>query len=237
MKLEDLKIKIFADGADPLKMIYQDHTMPFLKGFTTNPTLMRQAHVTDYEDWAQHLLEVIPDKPISFEVLADDDKEMERQARKIVSWGSNVYVKIPVVDTKGFLNMRLIDRLSSEGIKINVTAVTTMYQVVSAEHALRKGARSIISIFAGRIADTGCDPVAFMREALQVDRTVTAEYLWASMREVYNVIQAEQIGCHIITVPDAILAKLPLLGKDLGEMSLDTVKQFYDDAQKAGYSL
>lgn len=238
MKLEDLTIKIFADGADPLKMIAQHRDLPYIRGFTTNPTLMRQAGVTDYEDWARRLLSLITDKPISFEVLADDFEEMERQARKIASWGENVYVKIPIIDTRRMHNQFLIERLSRDGIKVNVTAVTTMYQVVVAEHSLNGGASSIISVFAGRIADTGYDPVGFMCEVLKRDAPWgEIELLWASTREAFNIIQAQEVGCHIVTVPDAILAKLPLLGKNLDEMSFDTVKQFYEDARAAGYTL
>jgi transaldolase len=237
MNLEDLRIKIFADGAD-LTSIRQRAALPYIKGFTTNPTLMRKAGVEDYERWAKCVLEAVPDKPVCFEVLSDDFDEMERQARKIASWGQNVYVKIPITNTQGEFSDDLIHQLSHSGVKVNVTAITTLRQVNIAAGALfNNGEPSIISVFAGRMADAGYDAHSFMADArtcLLMSNSI--ELLWASVRQVYNIVEAHY-NCHIVTVPDKILAKLDLLGKDLDAVSLDTVKQFHDDAVAAGYSL
>lgn len=235
MKLEDLRIKIFADGAD-LANIRQLAALPYIKGFTTNPTLMRKAGVEDYERWAKCVLEAVPDKPVSFEVLADDFDEMERQARKIASWGENVYVKIPITNTKREYSTKVIKSLSSSGIQVNVTALTTIDQIRCAN--VCDGAPSIFSLFVGRIADVGVSPsnaIKWAKAAIKAGKSI--ELLWASTREVYNLIQADAAGCDIITVPDKILAKLDTLGKDLDQVSLDTVRQFHDDAVAAGYSL
>ena len=234
MKLEDLKIKIFADGADPVK-ISQQAQLPYIDGFTTNPTLMRKAGIIHYATWAEIALESAGGKPISFEVLSDDFEEMERQARTIASWGQNVYVKIPITNTKGASSALLIQRLSHDGIKVNVTAIMTGEQIRTADIALANGAPSIVSVFAGRIADTGRDPCELLHFAKAMG--FESQLLWASTREVYNIIQAVEAGCDIITVPDDLLAKLPLLGKDLREFSLETVKMFFNDAIAAEYEL
>jgi transaldolase len=237
MKVDDLKVKIFADGASLSDMLsLADKT--YIKGFTTNPTLMRQANVSDYVEFAQAVLQHITDRPISFEVFSDEFDEMERQARLIAGWADNVYVKIPVTNTRAEVSYELISRLAHSGVKVNVTAVFTLGQVREVSHALLHGAPSVVSVFAGRIADAGVDPVAHMCDALEiVQECPSAELLWASPRELLNVVQADQIGCHIITVTSNLLAKLSLLGKDLEEFSLDTVKMFYNDAQKAQYKL
>jgi transaldolase len=236
MNLTDLRVKIFADGAD-LTGIRQLANIPYIKGFTTNPTLMRKAGVDDYEMWARRVLEAVPDRPVSFEVLSDDFDEMERQARKIASWGENVYVKIPITNTKGQSACSLIQTLTCDGLKINVTAIMTIEQIKNASQVLYRGAPSIISVFAGRVADTGRDEVDLIQYAMSIFSAKTIEYLWASTRELRNIMQANRIGCHIITVPDKLLNKLHFLGKDLNEFSLETVKMFYDDAVAAGYTL
>lgn len=237
MKLEDLTIKLFADGAD-LNAMLEMAQKPYIKGFTTNPTLMKKAGVADYEAFARSVLEHITDRPISFEVFSDEFDEMERQANKICGWGDNVYVKIPITNTKGEPSYDLVQRLAHNGVKLNITAMFTLEQVRQVNDAVSGGAPSIISVFAGRIADAGVDPVPIMREALDIiSATPGAELLWASPREVFNVVQADAIGCHIITATTDILKKLPKLGKDLNEFSLDTVKMFYDDAQAAGFTL
>ena len=237
MKLNDLKIKIFADGAnmdDMLRLYELDH----IQGFTTNPTLMNSAGITDYTGFAQKILESIPDRPISFEVFSDEIDEMERQARIISEWADNVYVKIPVTNTKQESTASLIKRLTNNGVKLNITAIFTLDQVRVVANALNGGAPSFISVFAGRIADSGVDPLPIMQESLSIiHNNPKAELLWASPREIYNVVQADQIGCHIITATAGILNKLTLLGKDLEEFSLDTVKMFYNDAQAAGFEL
>jgi len=235
--VSDLKVKIFGDGADKASIL-ELYRQPYIKGFTTNPTLMRKAGVTDYEIFAAEILRHIPDRPISFEVLADEEAEMERQARQIASWADNVYVKIPVTNTRGEPMYKLVQRLSAEGIRINITALLTINQVRRSCAALRGGAPSYISVFAGRIADTGRDPIPVMRQALEaIALQPQIELVWASPRELLNIFQADEIGCHIITVTNDILAKLPLIGKDLNAYSLDTVRMFYDDAVKAGYKL
>ncbi len=234
---QELKIKIFADGADEQTMLryYQD---PLIAGFTTNPTLMRKAGVVDYQAFAKRILGVIQDRPISFEVFSDDFVEMERQAHTIAGWGSNTYVKIPITNTKGQPSTPLIKRLSSAGIKLNITAMTLYEQVAEVAPALAPGGNNIVSVFAGRIADAGCDPLPIMEKCLKFLRDYPkVELLWASPRQLYNLLQAEMIGCHIITVTEDILKKLPLLGTDLKQVSLDTVRMFYNDAQAAGYEI
>jgi transaldolase len=235
--LNDLTIKLFADGADKDSMVelYQN---PWIKGFTTNPTLMRKAGVTDYQRFAREIINAIPDRPISFEVFADDFSEMEGQAREIASWGSNVYVKIPVTDTKRNPTYELIRRLADSGVKVNVTAVMTLEQVDSLAGCLAGGPPSYVSVFAGRIADTGRDPVPHMTQAIEIlRRAANVELIWASPRELLNVFQANASGCHIITATNDILKKLSLVGKSLSDYSLDTVQMFYDDARKAGYQI
>ena len=230
-------IKIFADGADKAGMLSM-YNNPRIDGFTTNPTLMRKAGITDYMGFAKEILQTIDDKPVSFEVFADEFEEMERQAREIATWGSNVYVKIPVTNTKKLSSASLIKKLSAEGVQLNITAILSLEQVSEVAEALKNGSSSFVSVFAGRIADTGVDPVPLMKRALEILKPVSnAELLWASPREVLNVYQAESIGCHIITATNDILKKLDLKGKDLEEYSLETVQMFFDDAQQAGYRL
>jgi transaldolase len=235
--ISELKIKLFADGADK-GQIRQAQANPLIKGFTTNPTLMRAAGVNDYEKFAREILEVVTDRPISFEVFADEFEEMERQAHKIASWADNVYVKIPVTNTRCSPSKDLIQRLAHSGVKVNVTAILTLQQVRDSVAVLSGGAPSVVSVFAGRIADTGLDPVPIMEEAVEVvspHRSI--ELLWASPRELLNIFQANDIGCHIITATDSVLSKLKVVGKDLGEYSLETVKMFYNDAAHSGYKL
>ena len=235
--LSQLAVKIYGDGAD-LAGIQELSRLPFIKGFTTNPTLMRKAGVPDYEQFAAQVLKLIPDRPVSFEVLADDAETMASQARYIAGWGANVYVKIPVTNTRREPMYPLIHRLSQEGIHINVTALLTLEQVREATKALRGGAPSNVSIFAGRIADTGRDPIPIMAEAVAILRdNPHSELIWASPRELLNIYHAEQSGCHIITVTNDVLKKLHLIGKDLSDYSLETVKMFYDDGVKSGYML
>jgi len=235
--VSELKVKIFGDGAD-IAGILELSRQPYIKGFTTNPTLMRKAGVPDYTAFAAEILKYISDRPVSFEVFADDEETMEAQARHIANWGTNVYVKIPVTNTKGKLMYGLIRRLSHSGIQINVTALLTLEQVRGVTEALHGGAPSNVSVFAGRIADTGYDPVPLMKEAVRILRqNPQTELIWASPRELLNILQADEIGCHIITVTHDILAKLKLIGKDLEEYSLETVQMFYEDAAKAGYTL
>jgi transaldolase len=233
----DLKVKLFADGAEKKSML-ELYANPAIRGFTTNPTLMRKADITDYEAFAHDILTVISDRPISFEVFADEFDEMERQARIISAWGGNVYVKIPVTNTRRESARALIHKLSHAGTKVNVTAILTLEQVQEVVAALAGGAPSNVSVFAGRIADTGVDPVPAMREAVAMLRPhPQIELIWASPREVLNVFQADSIGCHIITATPDILKKLSLAGKDLGEYSLDTVKMFAGDAAQSGFTL
>lgn len=232
-----LKIKIFADGAD-LEGMARLAQQPHIAGFTTNPTLMRQSGVTDYAAFARAALEQIPDRPISFEVLADDLHEMERQAHVIAAWGPNVYVKIPITNTEGESTAKLTNRLSTDGIKVNVTAVMTLTQVRVAADALEGSPAGIISVFAGRIADTGRDPVSLMAAARElIAPHPQIELLWASPREILNVVQADAIGCHIITVTHDLLKKLGTLGRDLERFSLETVTMFQEDALWAGFEL
>ena len=235
--LDQLKVKIFADGAD-IDGILELYRNPHITGFTTNPTLMRKSGVTDYEKFARQVLEKITDRPISFEVLSDEFNEMERQARKIASWGHNVYVKIPVTNTRRESSVALISHLAQEKVKLNVTALMTLDQVRMVSGALADHTSSFISIFAGRIADTGRDPMPIMKEAVEIMSPYpTQELIWASPRELLNIFHADEIGCHVITVTHDILKKLSILGKELDEYSLDTVKMFYGDAQMAGYKL
>ena len=230
-------IKLFADGADKAGMLemYQN---PKIDGFTTNPTLMRKAGISNYETFAKEILKAIPDKPLSFEVFADDLNEMERQALEIKTWGTNVYVKIPVMNTQRVSTAPLIQRLTQAGVQLNITAILTLEQVHEVADALRGGASAFVSVFAGRIADTGRDPIPLMQSALELLQPISAaELLWASPREVLNVYQAEAIGCHIITATNDLLKKLSLKDKDLTDYSQETVQMFYSDAQSAGYKL
>lgn len=232
-----LSIRIFADGADldTIRRLAED---PTIAGFTTNPTLMRKAGVEDYESFARDVLGLIPDRPVSFEVFSDDFEEMERQALKIAAWGSNVYVKIPVTNTNGDGADKVVRRLSEAGVRLNVTAILSLAQVQSVVDALETSVGAIVSVFAGRIADSGRDPVPLMAAAREIVTTnPRLELLWASPREVLNVVQADAIGCHIITVTHDLLAKLPGLGRTLEDVSLDTVRMFHNDAAAAGYSL
>ena len=235
--LYNLKVKIYADGADHDGML-EMYAKPYIQGFTTNPTLMKKAGITDYKAFAHEILQAIPDRPISFEVFADEFTDMERQALEIKTWGENVYVKIPVSNTRQEMAYDLIERLSGAGVHLNVTAILTLEQVQNVADALKDGPDSIVSVFAGRIADTGLDPVPVMQKALTLlEVAPKAELLWASPREVLNIYQADNIGCHIITATNDLIRKLALGGKDLAEYSLETVQMFYDDAQSAGYTL
>jgi transaldolase len=235
--VEKLTIKIFADGADKAGMLDM-YARPFVKGLTTNPTLMAKAGIKDYEAFARDILGVIKDKPLSLEVFSDDIADMERQALKIASWGDNVYVKIPVSNTKGETTGPLIKRLASQGVRLNVTAIMTLAQVRDVVLNLDARVPSYVSVFAGRIADTGVDPVPMMQASIAMCAiNPLAEVIWASPREVLNIIQANSIGCQIITVTNDILAKLGKLGYDLDRFSLDTVKMFHSDATSAGYSI
>jgi len=232
-----LRVKIFADGAD-LSAMLELYRNPLVRGFTTNPTLMRRAGVADYRAFAREVLTHIPDRPISFEVFADEFAEMRRQAREITTWGESVYVKIPITNTRGESSIPLVRELTHAGIKVNVTAMLTLDQVRDVTAALSGGAPAYVSVFAGRIADTGRDPVPLMAAALEfLALSPNAELIWASTREVLNVVQADAIGCHIITVTTDVLHKLGGLGKDLHEYSLDTVRTFRADAVRAGYAL
>lgn len=232
-----MRVKIFADGADKASVLELARN-PLIQGFTTNPTLMRQAGVKDYECFCRGLVDAIPDRPFSFEVFSDEFEEMERHARCIAGWGENIYVKIPITNTRGESSAPLIGRLSRQGVKVNVTAMMTLRQVDAVLPCLKDGPPCYLSIFAGRVADAGCDPLPLMCEALQRLRNLPqAELIWASPRELFNIVQADRLGCHIITVTHSLLQKLPTLGRDLDEFSLDTVKMFYADAVAAGYQL
>ena len=235
--ISELKIKMFADGADKAQIL-QAKGNPLISGFTTNPTLMRAAGVKNYEEFAHEILKVVTDRPISFEVFADGFDEMERQAHKIAGWAENVYVKIPVTNTRRESSMELVHRLAHSGVKVNVTAILTLDQVRDTTAALVGGAPSVVSVFAGRIADTGQDPVPLMAEAVKiVSPHSDIELLWASPRELLNIFQANDVGCHIITATDSVLGKLKTVGKDLDEYSLETVRMFYNDAAHSGYKL
>jgi transaldolase len=231
------RVKIFADGADRASIL-DLAANPLIKGFTTNPTLMRKAGITDYESFGRSLARAIPDRPLSFEVLSDVFNEMEQQALEIATWGENVYVKVPITDTRGRSSAALVKRLAEQGVKVNVTALMTLDQVDAVVSSLRHGPPSCISIFAGRIADAGCDPLPILSGALARIRAYPQiELIWASPRELFNIVQANTIGCHIITVTHDLLKKLPLLGRDLTEYSLDTVKMFVNDARAANFTL
>ncbi|PWU00627.1 MAG: transaldolase [Terriglobia bacterium] len=235
--LADLRVRLFADGADKTAML-EMYAHPLIQGFTTNPTLMRKAGIADYQAFSREVLAAIPDRPISFEVFADEFDEMERQAYLVSSWGANVYVKIPVTNTRGESACGLLRRLSRRGVKLNVTAILTLDQVRDARDAITDGPPCCISVFAGRIADTGRDPVPIMAEAVDLLRPhPQMELIWASPRELLNIFQADAIGCHIITATTDILKKLHLVGKDLADYSLETVKMFYDDARHSGFVL
>ena len=235
--IRDLQVKIFADGAD-LKGIATLAANPLIKGFTTNPTLMRKAGVTDYQAFSREVLGIIGGRPVSFEVFSDDFAEMEKQAREIASWGANVYVKIPVTNTQREFAGPLIRRLAQAGVQLNVTALMTNEQVRDVLACLSPTVASYVSVFAGRVADTGCDPLPAMAEAVRLLKAnPKAELIWASPRELLNIFHADSIGCHVITVTHDILAKLSLVGKDLADYSLDTVKMFYNDAQAAGFRI
>src|SRR5262244_1705926 len=235
--LSDLRIKLFADGADK-NQILKARANPLIKGFTTNPTLMRQAGVKDYESFAREILAEIKDRPFSLEVFSDEFPEMERQAMKLAALGDNVYVKIPVTNTRRESSAQLVGRLAKRGVKVNATALLTTAQVREIRDQLAGGPPSIISVFAGRIADTGVDPVPLMRSSLEtVSGHKNIEIIWASPREVFNIVQADLIGCHIITVTPELLKKLPMLGTNLGDLSLETVKMFHRDAVAAGFQL
>lgn len=236
-RVSNLNVKLFADGADRATIL-DLCSKPYIKGFTTNPTLMRKAGVTDYEAFAKDILELVQGRPISFEVFADEFDEMERQARKIATWGSNVFVKIPVTNTRRECSTRLIAKLAESNIQMNVTAILTLNQVREVCAALAGETPACVSVFAGRVADTGCDPVPLMEAAMDVLRRYpNLELIWASPRELLNIFQADAMGCHIITVTNDILQKLSLVGKDLDDYSLDTVKMFYQDALKSGFRL
>jgi transaldolase len=235
--LESIRTKIFADGAD-LDGIVRMASEPHIQGFTTNPTLMWKAGLTDYEEFARRILEHVNDLPISFEVFADDAPEMRRQAERIATWGDNVYVKIPVTNTAGDSMAELAGALSGEGVKVNITAMFTPRQVTEITSAVADGAPSYLSVFAGRIADAGTDPIPIMRESLEImEAAPRAELIWASPRELLNLVQADSIGCHIITMTHDLLKKLPSLGKDLDAFSLETVRMFHADASTAGFEL
>lgn len=237
MTVSDLKVKIFADGADIPGML-ELYRNPVIKGFTTNPTLMRKAGISDYRAFALEILRAIPDRPISFEVFSDEFAEMERQALKIAEWGDSVYAKIPITNTRGESARDLVRRLARAGAKLNVTAILTLDQVRDIAPCLAEGPSSYVSVFAGRIADTGRDPMPIMAAAVELlGEYRNLELIWASPRELLNVFHADAVGCHIITVTHDVLKKLNLVGKELGEYSLDTVKMFHDDAEKAGYTL
>jgi transaldolase len=235
--VNQLKVKIFADGADKAGMLDM-YKNPHVKGFTTNPTLMRKAGVTDYEAAAKEIVKAIPDRSISFEVFADDFAEMERQARRITTWGKQVSVKIPITNTRRESALPLVRKLSHEGIALNVTAIFTLEQVQGVVDAVKGGAPCFVSVFAGRIADTGIDPVPLMAESVKrLNAAPNTELIWASPRELLNIFQADEIGCHVITVTNDIIKKLSLVGKDMNEYSLETVKMFYEDGKAAGYKL
>ena len=236
-KVEDLKVQIFADGADKAEML-EMYAKPYIKGLTTNPTLMKKAGITDYRAFCKDILTHIKDKPLSFEVFSDDFVEMERQAMEIASWGSNVYVKIPVTNTKKETCYALVKKLGTQKVKMNVTAIMTMTQVRDVVAVLNPNVPSYVSVFAGRIADTGRDPVPMMAAAVEMLRVApAAELIWASPRELLNIFQADEVGCQVITVTNDILKKLLLVGYDLNTYSLDTVKMFYNDAIAAAFKL
>lgn len=235
--VEQLKVKIFADGADKAGML-EMYEKPFIKGFTTNPTLMKKAGISDYRAFCKDILTSIKDKPLSFEVFSDDFLEMERQALEIASWGENVYVKIPITNTKQETCYDLVKRLAAKKVKLNVTGLMTLDQVKNVVASLEPNIPSYVSVFAGRVADTGYDPLPMMAKAVDILKSSPAsELIWASPRELLNIFQADDIGCHVITVTNDILKKLSLVGYDLDQYSLDTIKMFYKDAIEAGFKL
>ena len=236
-KIEDLKVKIFSDGADKKDML-EMNSKTFIKGLTTNPSLMKKAGIEDYEAFAKDILSTIKKKPISFEVFSDDFDDMEKQAMEIASWADNVYVKIPITNTKKESSKELIKRLAEKKVKLNITAIMTLDQVKTVLSVLENKVPSIISVFAGRIADTGRDPIPLMNDCLkEMKINSNSELLWASPRELLNIIQADQIGCHIITVTKDIIKKLQFANYNLEDYSLDTVKMFYKDAVDAGFKI
>lgn len=232
------KIKIFSDGADKASMLEMSKN-PNIQGLTTNPSLMKKAGVKDYRSFCKDILSEIKDKPISFEVFADDFKEMKRQGLEINGWGSNVYVKIPITNSEGESSIALIKDLAHQGVKLNVTAILTLRQVIETCEALKGGAPSVVSVFAGRIADTGRDPMPLMSAASEICRGAdkNIELLWASSREALNIVQAEQVGCHIITATSDLIKKMSMYNKDLNLLSLETVRMFRTDAESVGYTL
>jgi len=236
--LQALRVRIFADGADKAGILSL-YANPLIQGLTTNPTLMRKAGISDYESFARDVLQTVKAKPISFEVFSDEFPEMRRQALKIAGWQSNVYVKIPITNTRAESSLPLVRELAREGVRLNITAILTLDQVRGVAEALNPAVPSVVSVFAGRIADTGRDPAPILRQSLELLRgQPKAELLWASVREVLNIFQADECGCHVVTVPHDILAKaLKLTGMDLAALSLDTVKLFANDAQAAGYKV
>ena len=237
INMNNLKVKIFADGADLKQMISMaEHS--FIGGLTTNPTLMRKAGILNYEKFAKDALQVIKTKPISFEIFSDDIEEMKKQGKIIAAWGKNVYVKVPITTTSGESTKSVIDYLAENNVKLNITAVMSSKQVLHVMNYLNPEVPSCVSVFAGRIADTGRDPIPILRECIQIlAENRNSELIWASPRELLNIIQANEIGCHIITVTNEILSKIPLVGKDLNLYSLETVRMFYNDALAAGYSM
>ena len=236
--LDSLRIKIFADGADK-EGILSLNGNPLIRGITTNPTLMRKAGVRDYESFAKDILRTVKRKPISFEVFSDEFTEMKRQALKIAAWQNNVYVKIPITNSRGESSLPLVEELSRKGVQLNITALLTSQQVRDVSEVLNPGTAAIVSIFAGRIADTGLDPIPIMQKSLKLLKSLPkAKLLWASVREVLNIFQADACGCHIVTVPHEIISKvIKMAGTDLNQLSLDTVKMFRNDAEQAGFSL
>lgn len=235
--IKDLNIKIYADGAD-LNSMLEEYNKGIVSGFTTNPSLMKAAGIKNYREFGKEVLNEIKDMPISFEVFGDDEETILKEARELYTWSENVYVKVPVVNTKGEFNGNIIKTLADEKVKLNITAIFTINQVKDVLSVLNKDTPAIISIFAGRIADAGADPVGIMKEAVKLAKDYPkAEILWASCRELYSIIEANNIGCHIITVPNSILKKINLFGKDLTEYSVETVKDFFKDANSLGFSI
>ena len=237
MGIESLRVKLFADGADKVGM-QEMYAKPYIKGFTTNPTLMRKAGISDYMGFAREIIELIPDRPLSLEVFSDEFHDMEQQANRLASLSSTVYVKIPITNSRGESSLPLVQRLSDRGVKVNVTAVMTRQQIEDSCRALEQSPGAYLSVFAGRIADSGIDPVPVMRETVtHLGGYPKTELIWASPRELLNVVQANEVGCHIITATNDILKKLSLLGKNLSDFSLETVKMFRDDAIQAGFEI
>lgn len=234
---KEMKVKIYADGAQ-LESMIEEYNKGFVKGFTTNPSLMKKAGVKNYREFSKNVLSNIKDMPISFEVFADEKEKMIKEAKEISTWGKNVYIKIPVVDTKGRFTGEVIKEIANQDIKVNVTAVFTINQVEEILNCLNKDTQAIISIFAGRIADTGVDPTGIVKEAVEMAKEYkNVEILWASCRELYNIFQAQESGCHIITVQNNLLNKWNLVGKDLNSYSIETVNDFYKDAKSLGFSI